>query len=251
MKINLLFSLCAIIISFFTGTAAGCLFTSLVECLPHVKRRHFRFSYICVSLTLAVVSATVCFFIKPDFWGIVSFYKSDWIFYAVICGIGFICGIIPQFFIPMFIFVYALFFGISDIQMLKVFGQQYRTARVCVNTNEVILQDKKFSIPEGFTQVKISYSVYRMNKRFYLLTDKDWLYVSKVTAVDADGNSFVCNAEKSVQDILSSYRYTQYFVSSAGEKDVWLPSAHFYPAYFTIDREIYGDGIELKVNRYF
>lgn len=251
MKMNILFSLCSIIISFFTGTAVGCLFTSLVECVTHIKKRHFRFSYICVSLTFAVIAATVCFFIKPDFRGIVSFYKSDWVFHAVICGIGFICGIIPQFFIPLFVFVYALFFGVSDIQMLKVFGSQYKTARACVNTNEVILQDKRFSVPENFTKIKITYSVYRMNKRYYLLQDRDWLYVSKVTAVDSNGNSVDCNAEKSVEQILSSYKYTQHFISSEGEISVELPSVYFYPAYFTIDREIYGEGIELKVNRYF
>lgn len=251
MKLNFLFSLCTVIISFFTGTAVSCFLISIIELFPHVRKRHFRFSYICVSLTFAVIAATVCFFILPDFWAIVSTYQKDWIFHAVICGIGFICGIVPQFFIPLFVFIYALFFGLSDIQLVKAFGQQYKTARVMVNTTQVNIQDKSFTVPADFEELEVTYSVYKMNKKVYLLQDRDWLYVSKVTAVMKSGKKIDCYAEKSIEDILAPYKYTEYFISAASEKTVGIPSVHFYPAYFTIDREIYGDGIELKVNRYF
>lgn len=251
MTMNVLFNLCLVVVSFFTGTAAGCIFAALIECIPHLKKRHFRFTYVCVCLTFVVIAATVSFFIKPDFWKIVDVFKNDWIFYAVICGIGIVCGTIPQIFIPLVVFVYSLFFGLSDIQMIKVFGAQYKTMRVSVNANAVVMQDKKFAVPQDFTELKIVFSVYKMNKKMYLLQDKNWLYVSKVTAVDKNGNAVDCYAEKSIEDVLSSFKYTECFISADGEKSVVLPSVHFYPAYFTIDREIYGDGIELKVDRYF
>lgn len=248
---NVLFDFCLVIVSLFTGIAAGSIFMMLVECLPKIKRRQFRFTYVCICLTIAVVAATVCFFIHPDFKFILDAVLKDWIYYASICGTGFLCGLLPKVFIPFVIIVYIAFSFCCNFQLKKIFGPQYKTSQVAVNSNSVTIQEEIIAVPSGFRSINVTYEIYSLDRRMFIPISRMWICVSGVSAVMEDGSVVECGVSRNAEERLSSYRFTEYCIHSSGEKAIEIPSVHFYPAYFSVEREKVPGSLDFKVSRYF
>lgn len=223
----------------------------LVECLPKIRRRHYRFSYFCICLTIAVIAATVCFFIHPDFNTILDFVINNYIFYTGVCSAGFLCGLFPKFFIPFLIVIYIAFSVCCNFQLKKIFGSQYKTSQIAVNANSVTIQKEVIPVPQGFKSINVTYGIYRLDKRMYIPINRTWISVSGVSVLMEDGSVVESFVSHGVQDKLDKYKFTEYCIHYEGGKSIEIPSVHFYPAYFSIEREIDPESLEFKVSRYF
>lgn len=237
------FTLFLAAISFFSGVAFGDLVFILISFFTRKRKKDFRLSLLCLSLSLVIVFVALT--ILNGQFSLLSFTAIDWVWSLVILILGVCGGISYKKILPVIVAVYGIVCVVSLFFLLSKDGLFPKQVNVLVSDKYIEIKNQKIYLQDSNENVQsIVIQTNHISERLPLPLPYLWLNTIGVTNSSHSNYSQNIESEKHGSNHFFARLYANYDLIY-----IELPKENVYPVLYSLLLSPQGKVLKLELER--